>query len=179
MARISLFAALTAVGALIRLPLPPVPFTMQTLFVLLAGLLLGGKLGAASQLLYIAIGLAGVPVFAGGGGPQYVLTPGFGYLIGFAAAAYVAGRLAWRNPGTACPLRGLFVASLAGTATCYAIGAPYLWAVLRWIGGIPIPASQVLVRGLLVFVPWDLAKAGLAAWLAWEIDRRVRWAGAR
>ena len=80
---VALFAALIAVGAFIRIPVPLVPFTMQTFFVVLAGMLLGKKLGAASALVYLAIGLIGIPVFTQGGGIGYVLKPSFGYLIGF------------------------------------------------------------------------------------------------
>ena len=80
---VALFAALIAVGAFIRVPVPLVPFTMQTFFVILAGMLLSKKLGAASALVYLAVGLIGIPVFTQGGGIGYVLKPSFGYLIGF------------------------------------------------------------------------------------------------
>jgi predicted membrane protein len=70
---VALFAALIAVGAFIRVPVPLVPFTMQTFFVVLAGMLLGKKLGAASALVYLAVGLIGIPVFTQGGGIGYVL----------------------------------------------------------------------------------------------------------
>ena len=83
----SLFVSLIAVGAFIKIPLPVVPFTLQFLFTMMAGLLLEGKLGAASVGIYILIGLFGLPVFAEGGGPAYILKPGFGYIIGFAAAS--------------------------------------------------------------------------------------------
>jgi BioY family. len=69
------FAALTAVGAFIRIPIPVVPFTLQYLFTMLAGLLLGGKYGGLSVLLYIFIGLIGLPVFTEGGGIGYVFKP--------------------------------------------------------------------------------------------------------
>ena len=91
-----LFAALIAVGAFIKITLPtePVPmhFTLQWFFVLLAGLMLNKRLAGVSVGVYLLIGLAGVPVFASGGGPSYLLRPGFGYLLGFAASAYL---MAW------------------------------------------------------------------------------------
>ena len=81
----ALFAALIAVGAFIKIPIPYIPLTLQTLFTMLAGLMLGGRLGAISVCVYVAIGLAGLPVFTQGGGQMYVLKPTFGYLIGFSA----------------------------------------------------------------------------------------------
>ena len=94
----ALFAALMVVGALIRIPSPVVPFTLQLLFTMMAGLLLGGKLGAVSVGAYILIGLLGLPVFAEGGGPAYILKPSFGYIIGFSAASCVTGVIANRVP---------------------------------------------------------------------------------
>lgn len=88
---IAMFAALTAIGAFIKVPLPVVPFTLQIVFVLLAGSLLGSRNGLLSQSVYIGIGLVGLPVFTQGGGITYVLQPTFGFLIGFAMAAYVVG----------------------------------------------------------------------------------------
>lgn len=79
----ALFAALIAVGAFIKIPIPGVPFTLQVLFTTLAGLLLGSRMGAVSVAIYIILGLAGVPIFTGGGGIGYVVYPTFGYLIGF------------------------------------------------------------------------------------------------
>ena len=87
---VALFAALIAVGAFIRVPVPLVPFTMQTFFVVLAGMLLGKKLGGASALVYLAVGLIGIPVFTQGGGIGYVLKPSFGYLIGFVVGKITA-----------------------------------------------------------------------------------------
>ena len=92
-----LFTALIGVGAFLKITIPvqPVPmhFTLQFFFVLLAALLLGSKRAFASVLTYLVIGLCGIPVFATGGGPAYLLKPTFGFLIGFAAAAYVTGRV--------------------------------------------------------------------------------------
>ena len=80
----ALFTALIAVGAFIKVPVPVVPFTLQFLFTMLAGLIMGGRLGAVSVGLYAVLGLAGLPIFAEGGGIWYVMKPSFGYIIGFA-----------------------------------------------------------------------------------------------
>ena len=88
-----MFAALMAVGAFIKIMIPlgvfEVTFSLQFFFALLAGFFLGAKRGFTSVLVYLIIGLIGVPVFAHGGGPAYVLKPTFGFLIGFAFAALV------------------------------------------------------------------------------------------
>lgn len=101
------FAALTAVGARIAVPLPgtAVPFTFQVVAVLLAGALLGPRLGAASQGAYLAAGVAGLPVFAAGGGAAYLLGPTGGYLLAFPIGAALAGGLS---------RRGRFVPTLIG-----------------------------------------------------------------
>ena len=89
----ALFTVLTAVGAFIKVPVPVVPFTLQLLFTMMAGLLLGGRLGALSVGIYAVLGLAGLPVFAEGGGFWYILKPSFGYILGFIAGSYVTGRM--------------------------------------------------------------------------------------
>ena len=88
----ALYAVLTALAARISVPLGAVPVTLQVLVVLLSGFLLGKKLGALSQVAYIAMGLFGFPVFTTGGGIQSVLSPTFGYILGFVPMAWCAGR---------------------------------------------------------------------------------------
>src|SRR5262245_31132406 len=96
------FAALTALGARLAVPLPglPVPVTMQTLVVTLAGALLGPYLGAASQVLYLLAGISGLPVFALGSGFAYVFGPTGGYLLSYPVAAALTGLLAGRSTDT-------------------------------------------------------------------------------
>ena len=84
----SLFTALIAVGAFIKIPVPVVPFTLQYLFTMLAGLILGPRLGTISVAAYMLLGLAGLPIFTEGGGLWYVLKPSFGYIIGFCIGTY-------------------------------------------------------------------------------------------
>ena len=90
---VALFAALTAIGAFIKIPIPYVPITLQVLFCAYSGLLLGARRGLYSQLLYLAVGLIGIPIFTNGGGPAYVLQPTFGYLVGFALCSYIIGKV--------------------------------------------------------------------------------------
>ena len=111
--RTALFAALTAVGAFLKIPLGPSAITLQFFFTAMAGCLLGSGCGALSQLIYVALGLLGLPVFTAGGGFSYVLHPTFGFLLGLIPAAWVIGRLArstrsfWRI-ALAALLFGLF-----------------------------------------------------------------------
>ena len=95
MAEISLFAVLSAVGARIMIPVPFVPFTLQTLVCMLAGFALGARKGAASQLLYMLMGLVGIPVFTSAAGPAAVFMPSFGYIPGFVCCAWICGARAW------------------------------------------------------------------------------------
>lgn len=166
-----LFAALTGVGAWVQVPLGPVPLTLQTLFVLLAGITLGPRLGALSQVVYVAVGLAGAPVFAGGmGGPVVVLRPTFGYLMGFVAGAYLVGHLSQREELTF--LRA-FISCLIGLAAIYACGVPYLWFSLHHILGKQIDLDRTLWVGLVIFLPGAMAKTTVTAVLGPKLKKAV------
>ena len=87
----ALFTALTAVGAFIKIPVGPTPISAQLLFIALAGMILGPYWGALSQVLYVALGLAGLPIFTGGGGISYIYSPSFGFLLGFIFVPVIIG----------------------------------------------------------------------------------------
>lgn len=123
---ISMFAALSAVGAFIKIPMPFCPITLQIFFTTLSGVLLGGRNGALSVGIYVALGLMGVPVFTGGGGISYVLHPTFGFLIGFIIGAYVTGKICHSGKPT---FKRLFLGSLAGYIPIFLIGTLYDIAV--------------------------------------------------
>ena len=153
----ALFAALIAAGALVALPmLGPVPFTLQVLFVLLAGIMLGARLGALSVLAYVVAGLV-APVYAqGASGPGALFGPAGGYLVGFVVGAYLVGWLAerWR-PRRFVPLLGIAV---VGLVPIYTIGAVWLALQLHSTN-----VQTVVWGGIVQFVPADLVKAALAA----------------
>ena len=152
-------AALTAVGAHLRLPLPYVPVTLQVTFVCLAGLWLGPWHGAASQLVYLTAGLIGFPLFAKGGGPQYVLEPSFGYLVGFVPGALLVGYVA----RGARALPRIVLATYAGIAAIYACGLAHLLLVLVWAAQTPLSLTAVIRLGLAP-VPKDLVLGLVAAY---------------
>ena len=151
------FAALTGLLAQIRIYLPftPVPITGQTLGVLLAGSLLGARYGAWSMGVYLALGLVGVPWFAGGAsGPAYIMSPTMGYLIGFIVAAWMIGRLS-DNPQLRRPFPQLGTMCL-GMLVVYAFGAAWLVIVSR----VGIPGVNTV--GVLPFLIGDALKILLA-----------------
>lgn len=150
------FALLIAVSAQIFVPLAftPVPVTLQTLTVLLAGVLLGSRRGAAAALTYVAGGALGLPLFAAGGaGLARLAGPTGGYLLGFIAAAFVTGWLAER--GLDRQVLTMVLAMLAGTAVIYACGLPWL--------ALYVGADKVLALGLLPFIPGAALKILVAA----------------
>jgi biotin transport system substrate-specific component len=155
---VALFAALTAVGAFVRVPLPGVPFTLQVPAVLLAGVALGPWLGAASQMAYIAVGLIGLPVFATGGGPGYILTPTFGFLVGFVVAAPVVGLVAGDPARSGTPRVAL--ALTLGILAIYCVGVPWFSLNLAIYQNKPVPAA-VIWKFAAVYLPLDLLKAAL------------------
>lgn len=171
---VGLFAALTAIGAYIRIPLPYyVPLTLQTFFVLLAGNILGGKSGALSQLVYLLIGLAGIPVFAHGGGPGYVVQPTFGYLLGYPIASYVSGRLvtnAIANKKHFIFAR-VYVSNVLGVLLILSSGALYLFINIRYLVGKSIDFLSTFWSGFIVFLPGDLVKILLVTIIVMKVNR--------
>lgn len=152
---IPICTALTAAGAFIRIPMVPVPITMQTFFVVLSGILLGPKAGPMSQIIYILVGLLGLPVFSGGGGLSYVMKPTFGYLLGFICASFAAGYVMKDRPFTS---KRLFIASALGMFMVYLLGTPYLAGYLYFIMKKPDAIAIAIQAGLLVFIPGCVAK---------------------
>jgi len=184
-ASVVLVTALTAAAAQISFPLPltPIPFTLQPMIVLLGGAALGGRLGCYSQVLYLAAGIAGLPVFAASPilpqGALRLLGPSGGYLLSYPLAAWAVGSLADRGFDRKY-LRSV-VAMLAGLAIVYTFGVSWLAFVAR----IPqaLGVREALLAGAGPFLVADVLKIFLAAGLlpgAWKLvgrgerhDRRV------
>ncbi len=163
-----LFTALTAVGAFLRIPFYPVPLTLQTLFVLLAAAMLPPRYAVLSQLLYLALGLLGLPIFANGGGLGYIFTPTFGYLAAMPVAAAVAA--AWQQGKTVAISRrmmGNFVASVL----ILLVGTTWLYLYMRQ--HTQFEWHTALVSGMALFIPGAIVKSVVAAWLARRLSRML------
>jgi biotin transport system substrate-specific component len=160
-----MFAALIAVGAFIKLDIPlplyTMHFTLQWFFVLMAGFLLGEKLGSISVLVYILIGLLGVPVFAAGGGLTYIFRPGFGFLLGFIPAAYFIGLLS-RKMKCNSALK-MIVPAAVGEIVYYTVGAVYFYMIKNFYVGAPVTWSVVIVDYCLITVLPDFLLCVFAA----------------
>jgi len=163
----SLFGAATAAGAFIMIPLPPVPITLQTLILYLAAALLGGRLGALSQIIYLIIGIMGFPVFAGGkGGLGVLMGPTGGYLIGFVAGAYVLGKLL--EIPKAPQLPWMIFTMAVGTLIIYLFGVAQLILVAR------LSLSKAIMAGVLPFLIGDAVKVTAASLAALKIKKHIR-----
>ena len=162
----SVFGAVTAAGAYMMIPVPPVPITLQTFFLYLAAALLGARLGALSQVVYLLIGMIGLPVFAGGkGGMGVLLGPTGGYLLGFVAGAYVIGRLVdlKKDPG---PVWFAFAMS-SGTVVIYILGVVQLILIARF------SMNQAITVGVFPFLIGDALKIGGAVLIAVKSKSRL------
>lgn len=169
----ALFTALIAVGAFAQVPVPGMDyFTLQFFFVLMAGMLLGSKLGAISTAVYVLIGLLGVPVFAAGGGIGYVFRPSFGYLIGFIVTAFVTGLLREK-----LPVKGVakyFIAAAGGFIVCYAIGLTYKYFMLNFYVGEATSIILVLMDCFPLDMPGDILLSIIASLCAVRLQPAMR-----
>jgi len=162
---ILLFAAGTTVSARLEIPHQPVPYTLQTLMVLLAGAFLGPRNGMLSQLAYIASGILGAPVFAGGAsGFTSILGPSGGYLLSFPLAAALVGYLVQKRHS----LPWVSLSMAAGLAVVFTLGALHLGVFYtRSFDG-------ALQAGVLIFSWWDLLKLAAASMVYYETGKRWR-----
>jgi len=146
---IFIFSFLTGIGAQLKIEIGPVPITVQTIPVLLSGALLGSKKGALSQILYLLLGLFGIPWFSRGGGFFYIFSPTFGYIIGFVLCSYLIGflfekgfnRKSWK----------IFFAIILSNFLIYIPGL--LW-LIKFVG-----IENVLKYGFYPFIFGDFLKS--------------------
>lgn len=166
----ALFAALISISAYLSIPMPTsVPISLQPFFAMLAGAILGSKRGAISMTLYMFIGLIGLPVFSGGtGGFGMLVSPTFGYIIGFIACAYVTGLIVEQSRKRNFTM-GLIIAPFIGVLVDYLIGVPYLFVIFNTVMGNAISPYVALTYGFFPYIVLDLIKAGLVGVLAISI----------
>lgn len=152
---VALFAALMAVGAYIKVLFPVIPMSLQPFFCALAGILLGARLGALSQILYLIIGLTGIPVFTQGGGPMYVLKPSFGFIIGFILAAYLIGKVS--DHFSNVNFKNMFASVIPGLFAIYIVGLPYMYIILKFYVKVEgLTVMKVLSLGFFPFIVKDI-----------------------
>lgn len=163
----SLFGAATAAAAYISIPMFPVPITLQTLVLMVGGAYLGPRLGGLSQVVYLILGIMGLPVFSGGkAGLGVVLGPTGGYLLGFIPACVLIGFMVRtrENPGFWWHVLSM----AAGTLALYAMGVAQLSVVAD------LAPEKAIVLGVLPFLPGDALKIAAAAVLSGRLRRAAR-----
>ncbi len=154
----SLFAALTAVGAFLAIPIGPVPIVLQNMFVYLAGLLIGSRWGLASVGVYLLAGACGLPVFAGGlGGFGRIVGPTGGYLIGYLPTVYIIGKISARTQQRVITD---VLAMICGTVVLYACGVTWL----KIVTGMTL--AKALAAGAFPFLAGDALKIAAATAIA-------------
>jgi biotin transport system substrate-specific component len=168
----ALLVALTAIGAWIRIPGAWAPITMQTLFTYLAGSLLDPKFAFLCQLAYVLSGLAGLPVFASGGGLGYIFHPTFGFLCALPFAALLIAVLLQRKQRPSGVLRLVIMAQ--GAVIIFVMGALWLYGYSRWSLKQEFTMAQIFWSGIIPFIPGETIKILLAAFLSTKIHRVIK-----
>jgi len=154
----SLFVALIAIGAFISIPIGPVPIVLQNMFVLLASIILGPLWGLASVAVYLVIGLAGLPVFAGGtSGIGKLFGPTGGYLLGYLPCVFITASI---SKGLGKKMSSDIIAMLIGSLIVYAAGVPWLKVVTS------MTFQKALAVGMVPFLIGDALKIVAAAFIA-------------
>lgn len=176
MAYVAMFVALMAIGSNLTamITFGAIPLTMQTFFAIMAGALLGSRLGALSMIVYMIVGLIGVPVFAGfQAGPGTVVTATFGFIISFIFVAYATGKIIEAKPEPGLPR--FVCACFAGLILNYFIGTTLMYFALNfWVGGSHGISYGLAWAGMLPFLPKDIFFTIVAAVVAPRIYRRVQ-----
>ncbi len=169
---VSLFSALIAVGAFIKIPIPYVPITLQLMFTNLAALVLGSKRGALASALYVGIGLVGIPIFTKGGGLGYVFQPTFGYLFAFIIGAYVAGKMVENSREKSVQV--YLLASAMNILIVYSIGFLYGLFIINVYLGKNIPIKNLLPAFVLLPLPGDIVTLSVSSFMAKRLSLSLR-----
>lgn len=170
----AMFAAMTAASAFLKIPAGYTYVTLPVMFVVMAGMLIGPGYGASSQLVYVLLGLIGLPIFTEGGGFAYVLKPSFGFLFSYIPAAFVVGLIVnkWGHS-----FWKLLVAGFVGVAVIYVVALPYAYCIKNLYLGDGLGVWDLLWGYCIIFLPFDALKVVVAAFLAnrlWPVVRKGR-----
>lgn len=168
----SIFTALIVIGTFIKIPIPYIPFTLQFLFTTLAGILLGPKLGSISVLIYIILGLIGIPVFTEGGGFAYIFKPTFGYIIGFFVGAFFTGLILSKDENPS--FRKILLASFVGLAIVYIFGLIYYYFITKFILKLDTTIGTILLYGFVLAIPGDILLCILSAILGKKLKKFIK-----
>jgi biotin transport system substrate-specific component len=170
--QIGVFSALTAIGAFISIPIGPVPISLQTFFVLLSGIILGSKKAMLSQIVYVLLGLIGLPIFAGfTGGLQTIFKPSFGFVISFIVASYLTGRISEKNKNS---VKHMSIAVIVGSLVMYIIGLPYMYYILNIMLSKNLNIIQIMKIGMFMFIPGDTIKGIIAVLLGKKLQGKLK-----
>lgn len=170
-------AAASISGLLLQLiPAALVPFSLLPLIAMLAGGVLGSKLGALSMTLYMVLGLAGIPVLSRPpfGGLSYIFQPTFGFVLGFIFCAYTAGKMLEGNQEKETSYPRYLAAMLLGLTILYVTGLTYLYLILHLYLGQEVGFIELLTLGFFPFILFDLAKTLVAVNLSRTLVKRIR-----
>lgn len=150
---------------------------MQDLFVVLSGSVLGPVFGALSQTIYLTVGLLGVPIFANGGGPAYILQPTFGYLLAFPLAAFVVGYLLWGKSKPASATSPVFLrmvwANSIGLLVIFTVGVLFLYLNLKLVVAKPLSLSTALWSGCVIFIPGEIIKILICPFITMKLLKLI------
>lgn len=163
---VAAFTVLTALAAQVTVPVQPVPFTLQTMLVLLSGAFLGSRNGAYSQILYLFLGIIGLPVFAqtaDGFGFARLFGPTGGYLLAFPLGAYITGLIIEKRN----TLFTIIIAMILAQLTILAVGSTYLSIYMN------NDLSSSLFAGALIFTIWDAIKIGAASSIYYAVSKKT------
>lgn len=152
----------------IALPIGPVPITLQTLAVLMIGYSLSSKQAVLATSLYLIMGLAGLPIFSAfSGGPQSILMPSFGFIIGFIPSSYIQAKYLEKH--SYLEIKQLIISGILNFSITYIIGLSYMAVILNIYLNSQMNFVQILMAGLIPFIPGDLIKLAVAVLLAKRI----------
>ena len=167
------FTALMAISSKVKIQTALVPFTLQIFIMMSSSFYIGNRKAIIPQITYMIMGLGGAFIFANGGGIQYVLSPTFGYIIGFIACSYIMGYLLEKT-GLNISNFKLITISIIGLFACYFIGIIYLYIISAIVLGKTIQMYDIIISGAAIFLPFDLIKILIALGITRILNRRSK-----